>query len=343
MSIKNQQQFFTFTRPPTSSGTAAFQEHPNLAAAQAASATTPLLLWAHYQNPSAADLQPLIATFNLHPLAVEDCLNGLQLPKVEIYPHHLFLILHYFHSSRHSSSTTQQTSEINCFLAANFVITISNQKLLNDQQLFFKTLLAKEIPLSSDSLLHAILDQVVDHKVSIIEEFEHWLEGEEEASLKRIHQNEIANLTHIRRELFSFRRSISYEREVFSKLYHRISPLISAEMSYYFRDLYDHLSKVYEMSELLREEIGTQIEIVLSIKNNRLAETSNQLNKTMKRLTLITTVFMPLTLLSGIGGMSEWSMIMGPENWRYSYPLFFLILLMVALLSLWGLKKIRWW
>jgi len=99
---------------------------------------------------------------------------------------------------------------------------------------------------------------------------------------------------------------------------------------YHFRDIYDHLAKFFEITEMNRDILTSLMEMYLSLINNRMARVANRTNSTVRRLTLITTIFMPLTLLAGIGGMSEWSMMTGPQNWRLAYPLFLLAMVVIG-------------
>jgi len=101
----------------------------------------------------------------------------------------------------------------------------------------------------------------------------------------------------------------------------------------YYRDVYDHLVKFFELTESSRDIISSLMEMHALLINNRMTKAANDTNITVRRLTFITTIFMPLTLLAGIGGMSEWSMMTGPENWKISYPLFLIAMAMIGITS----------
>ena len=143
----------------------------------------------------------------------------------------------------------------------------------------------------------------------------------------------------LRRDLLTLRKSLFHEREILVKICRRDSPYVSEKAIYHFRDIYDHLAKYFEMLEICREMITSLMEMYLSMINNRMAEVANRTNATVRRLTLITTVFMPLTLLAGIGGMSEWSMMTGPSNWRIAYPAFILGMAVIGAVNYWMLKR----
>ena len=115
-------------------------------------------------------------------------------------------------------------------------------------------------------------------------------------------------------------------------------PFISEKAIFFYRDIYDHLSKFFELTEAFRDTVTSLMEMYLSMLNNQMALAANQTNATVRRLTFITTIFMPLTLLAGIGGMSEYSMMTGPQNWRIAYPLFILGMIVLGVCSYFFLK-----
>ena len=97
-----------------------------------------------------------------------------------------------------------------------------------------------------------------------------------------------------------------------------------------YRDIYDHLIGFFELTESYRDIVTSLMEMYLSMLNNQMTRASNETNMTVRRLTIITTIFLPLTLLAGIGGMSEWSMMTGPNNWRIAYPAFLLAMVVLG-------------
>jgi len=105
--------------------------------------------------------------------------------------------------------------------------------------------------------------------------------------------------------------------------------------------VYDHLSRYYELSETARDQVTSLMEIHLSLVSNRMAATSNRTNAIMRRLTLISSIFMPLTLISGIGGMSEYTMIVGQENWKIGYLLLMVLMIIVATINFLLLRRME--
>jgi magnesium transporter len=110
-------------------------------------------------------------------------------------------------------------------------------------------------------------------------------------------------------------------------------PFIPEKSIVHYRDVYDHLAKFFELTETDREIVTSLMELYTSLLNNQMTKMSNDTNISVRRLTMIATIFMPLTLLASIGGMSEWSMMTGPENWKISYPLFIAAMAVIAIVN----------
>jgi len=178
----------------------------------------------------------------------------------------------------------------------------------------------------------------VDHKFAAIETLQDAIDTAEEEILKDPGAFRPDLLMRLRRELLTLRKSLFHEREILVKVCRRDCPYISEKAIYHFRDIYDHLTRFFETTEIHREMITSLMELNLSMINHQIALVGNRTNRSVRRLTVINTIFMPLTLLAGIGGMSEWSMMTGPQNWKIAYPLFLVILVVVGGIN-WVLLK----
>jgi magnesium transporter len=191
-----------------------------------------------------------------------------------------------------------------------------------------------------DYLLHVILDYIVDQKFHTIEALQEEFDVMEETIISDISAFRPEELMRLRRYLLSLRKSITHEREILVKICRKDSPFITERSIYHFRDIYDHLAKFFEEMEIYRDMISGLMEMYLSMMNNRMALLANRTNMVVRRLTLITTIFMPLTLLAGIGGMSEWTMMTGADNWHIAYPVFLVIMVIIGVMNYFALKKI---
>ncbi len=290
-------------------------------------------VWLDYIQPAKEDLSLLIEPFGLHPLSIEDCLDENLIPKMDDFPHYAFFIFNTFNYDRQILAIR----EINVFLGTDFLITVNAAD--SDDTQFLKNierimeLNPKKIMQGPAFLLHIILDYIVDRKLLVIDNFENDLDKAEEIMIADVSVFDPATLINLRRYLFSMRRSLFHEREILVKICRKDCPFIPEKAMFFYRDIYDHLTKFFEMTETSRDVVTSLMEMYLSMLNNRMAAIANRTNRTVRRMTFVTTVFMPLTLLASIGGMSEWSMITGPANWKVSYPLFMLAMVAIGIIN----------
>ena len=229
---------------------------------------------------------------------------------------------------------TLSINEIDLFIGSNFLVTVS-QRNSDDRRLLngIEQIVEQDIESARQGpafLMHVILDHVVDHKFVAIEALEDELDAAEEAMLADASNFNPAELVRLRRDLLAFRKSLFHEREILVKICRKDCPFISDKAIFHYRDIYDHLAKFFELTESYRDILTSLMEMYLSMLNNQMAKAANETNATVRRLTFITTIFMPLTLLAGIGGMSEWSMMTGPANWKIAYPAFLLAMIVIG-------------
>ena len=298
-------------------------------------------IWLDYFQPKKEDLTLLIEPLGLHPLSIEDCIDENQIPKIDDYPRNTFILFNAFHTSEGLLSVT----EVDAFLGRDFLVTVSSHNSHNQSLL---TNIQRSVGNESESarngpafLLHIILDQVVDEKFMAIEALEEKLNEGEEVILSDLERFDPSELMHLRRDLLTVRKSLFHEREILVKICRKDSPFIPDKAIYLYRDIYDHLSKFFELTESFRDLVTSLMEMYLSMLNNKMTKAANDTNIIVRRLTLITTIFMPLTLLAGIGGMSEWSMMTGAQNWRIAYPAFLLVMVVLGILNYFFLNWIE--
>jgi len=296
--------------------------------------------WLYYLEPTSEELHPLIKLLDLHPLSVEDALDDNQLPKIDDFPSNAFIVFNAF-SYLEKKIVIQ---EVDFFLGKHFVVSVDRKgpdgKPLLDgiEEIVLREM--NEDRLGPAFVLHTMLDVIVDRKVFAIEAMEDELTETEDAVMERPNEYDPKSLQHIRHTLVTLRKSLFHEREVFVKICRKDCPFIPEKAIYQYRDIYDHLARFFELTETLRDVATSLMEIDLSLRSNEMALASNRTNRSVRRLTLITIVFLPLSLLASIGGMSEWSMMTGSDNWRISYPLFLLGMVAIGAVSYFFLKGI---
>jgi len=310
------------------------------AAAAIAAADGDGFAWWHYRQATREDFSELVGLFGLHPLAVEDCLDDKQIPKIEDFPGNTFVLFNTFQYAQGAL----EIGEINLFLGKKFLISVSHldsqDRSYLDGVLHIVDNGIEEARQGRSHLMHFILDDVVDQKFVAIEALEDEFDDLEGALISDSKNFQPAELIRFQCYHLSLRKSLFHEREILSKICRKDCPLIAEKSIYYYRDIYDHLVRFFEVTESYRDIVTSLMEMYLSMLNNDMARAANETNATVRRLTLITTIFMPLTLLAGIGGMSEWTMITGPRNWRVSYPAFLLAMIIIGLASYWFLNRL---
>jgi magnesium transporter len=281
-------------------------------------------VWFNFYQPSKEELYSLVDTIGIHPLSVEDCFDEKQVPKIEYFSNNTFILFNAFSYSEEALIV----DEINLFIGKNFLITVSGhnsgtRKPLNDILGVIEngSANAKSGP---DFLMHIVLDYLVDQKYKAFDEMEDELEDAEELLLSNVEKFQPLKLIRLRKDLLNLRKSLFHEREILVKICRQDCPFVSEKAVVHYRDIYDHLAKFFELTETYREIETSLMELYTSLLNNLMTKTSNETNASLRRLTLIATIFMPLTLLASIGGMSEWSMMTGTSNWKTAYPLFLL-------------------
>jgi magnesium transporter len=288
-------------------------------------------------RPDAETLRSLGRLFDLHELALEDVLNTGQRPKMDIFGDQMFLVLA-LPVHRNGSVVTEQ---ISIFAGSDYVICFSTSR--HDP---FEPLRKRMRPPSTsrlrsmgiDYLLYAIIDLVVDAAFPVLEEFGSQIEELEEMLLASPSQDAIARIHHVRRELLLLRRMLWPQRELVSRLQRDEVSLISDAAMPFLRDCHDHCVQIIDLLESFREMSSSLLEVYLS-------SISNRTNEIMRVLTIIATIFIPLTFIVGVYGMnfdtsSPWGM---PElGWYYGYPLIWAVIIAVAAGLLWFFRRKGW-
>ena len=260
------------------------------------SAASGAMLWVDLAAPSIPESLILSDTFAFHPLAVEDAMSERQYPKVEAYDGYLYVILHGIHFQR--SDVCFATHDIDFFLGPNYLVTVHDGTSRSIQDL--RDHAPKNPKLLCEgpvSLFHHIVDAMVDHYRPEIDKLEERIDELEES----VFINPSSDLARVilkeKRDVALLRRIVTPQRDVVSRLARREFVDISTEMSFRFRDVYDHLVRIADDALNFQDRIT-------GILDAHLSNVSNRLNEVMKVLTLVTVLFMPPTLIAGVWGMN---------------------------------------
>jgi magnesium transporter len=290
-------------------------------------------IWLNLFNPSIQELHSLVDTMDVHPLSVEDCLDSSQVPKIELFPNNTFIIFNAF------SYKNKQLfiDEIDLFISRDFLITVSGINSDGRTPLNGIIKIIENDPGLTKAgpafLMHVVLDYIVDEKLQAFDALEDELGEAEDEVLNNPAGYNPKELMLLKKNLVNLRKGLFHEREILVKICRMDCPFIPEKAIFHFRDIYDHLAKFFELTETNREIVTSLMELYTSLLNNQMTKVSNQTNDSVRRLTLIATVFMPLTLLASIGGMSEWTMMTGQEKWKIAYPLFLLGMIIIGAMN----------
>ena len=278
-------------------------------------------------------IERLGRSFDIHPLVMEDILNTDQRAKIEDYDRYLYIVAKMLYFSEKGEIVNEQVSVI---LGDNYVISIGERKgdvfekirerIRNDGANIRRN--------GTDFLVYSILDAVVDGYFGVLETLGDRIDDGEEELLTNPSMKNLQIMQDIKKDLLYMHKSIWPLREVASWMEQDDTPLIKSKTHIYLRDVYDHIIQAIDTTETYRELLSDMMDIYLS-------STSNKMNEVMKVLTIISTIFIPLSFLAGIYGMNF--KYMPPElDWKYGY--FGLIAVMAALVAVMitVFKKKKW-
>jgi len=271
--------------------------------------------------------------FSLHPLTLEDILNTEHRPKCEDYDSYLFMVLKMLSLDEETGRiAVEQTSLV---LGANFVLSFQEQPgdVFDGVRQRIRGAKGRIRKSGSDYLAYALLDVLVDSYFVILERIGDRIEELEEELLTEPKTDTLEKIHVFRRDMIVLRKSIWPLREVISSLERHESKLIDKSTGIFLRDVYDHTIQVVDTVETYRDTIGGMFDLYLSGQSNRM-------NEVMKLLTIMATIFIPLTFIAGVYGMNFQYM---PElSWRWGYPAALLAMLAIGVGLLVFFRKKKW-
>ncbi|MBW2056460.1 MAG: magnesium/cobalt transporter CorA [Deltaproteobacteria bacterium] len=268
----------------------------------------------------------------LHPLVMEDILNTDQRPKVEDYGEYLYIVVRMVYFDKDDEMARDQISLV---LGRNFVISFQEKELDVFDPIIDRIRLAKGLirKRGADFLAYCLLDAVVDNYFAVFEKVEEGTEELEDRLITDPPEGTLQTIQNLKRQMIVARRSVWPLREVVGTLQRRESPLIKESTVIYLRDIYDHIVQMIDTIETFQDTLSGMLDIYLS-------SMSNKMNEVMKVLTILGSLFIPLTLISGIYGMNFKFM---PElSWRWGYPAVLLLMVTVSLFMLLFIRKKKW-
>lgn len=291
-------------------------------------------IWVDLDQPTQDEVTSILAdTFNFHPLAIEDCQTPSERPKVESYDSYLFLILPA--EGLRLIDGDPDVTEIGCFLGDNYIVTYHRRSMNSFDTTVQKVEANPQLQLARGPafVMHSIFDSLVDGYFPHISKVDDDLDNLEQEIFYRPSEEILNHLLEFRQRIQTLRRVLSPQRDILSFLCRAAYPQINSDVQMYLRDVVDHLIRLVDNLDNFRFTLSGIMDIYLSLSSNRM-------NQVMKTLTVIATIMMPLTVLTGIYGMNFRYM---PEfEWRYGYLFFWFLAFGISGAFLLYFRKKRW-
>ena len=302
--------------------------------------TTPTVTWINIDGLHDVEIiEKLGKQFELHPLILEDVLHTEQRPKYEDFDKYIFIVLRMLRYNEEVQAV--ESEQVSLILGTNFVISFQERvgDVFEPIRERLRNAKGRIRKMASDYLAYALLDAIVDSYFAVLEKVSERIESMEEELVSEPTEKTLQLIHNMKREMISLRKSIWPLREVISGVQRSESSIIKESTEIYLRDVYDHTIQIIDTIESFRDMVSGMLDIYLS-------SISNKMNEVMKVLTIIATIFIPLTFIAGIYGMnfnsekSPWNM---PElNSYWGYPAVCLVMAVVAGIMLVYFRRKKW-
>jgi len=303
------------------------------------------ILWVDMEDPSEAEEETLLVSlFDFHPLAIDDCQHGREeeghLPKVEDFSDYLFVIVNPVEPP--STVEKQQiaerfeirTAQLSAFLSKRALVT-HHYKSLRSISYAMNLLVKNPLTLGRgpDFLFHFIVDDIVDNYTPILDALDDAIDVMEDQVFHEPSPRTMPRILQLKKNIMTIRRIAVYQREMLNRLSRGEFSLITKDEMIYYRNVYDHLVRMTDLAESYRDVVSGLLEAYLSV-------TSNSLNQVMKVLTIISTIFLPLSVITGFFGMN-FKYLPGLD-WEYGVAAATVFMICVGAGMLWVFKRNRW-
>jgi magnesium transporter len=295
---------------------------------------TPTVTWINVDGVHQVDIIENIGRhFDLHPLILEDIMNTEQRPKIEDFERYIYIVLKmlYYDEKEHETKIEQ----VSLILGENFVISFQEMEgdIFDPIRERIRNGKGRIRKMGADYLCYALLDTIVDKYFMILERLGERIEGMEEELVDNPKPELLQEIHRLKREMIFLRKSVWPLREVINGLERGESSLIRESSRIYLKDVYDHTIQVIDTVETFRDMVSGMHDTYLSVISNRM-------NEVMKVLTIIATIFIPLTFVAGIYGMNFKFM---PElEWRWAYFMVWIVILVVAFFMVIFFRRKKW-
>lgn len=285
------------------------------------------LLWVDFTSEPPETCLPILQGFGFHPLAIDDALQETHVPKLDDWGDYLYIVLNYMNLANSDESWDTEVDELDIFLGSNYIVTHHDHPILAiDETWNSCDRDPRTLQEGADHLLYKITDYLVTEYMPIVEKIDDSIDQIEDQVFDRPSPRTLEKLFALKRVLLAMRRILLPQREVLNKLARDDYKIVDPKDRIFFRDIYDHLVRLHDLNESLRDLVGGALDTYLSVVNNRM-------NEVMKTLTIITTLFMPLAFVTGFFGMNFFEPLGLMRDWTAS-PAFYIMLAITVLLPI---------
>jgi len=295
------------------------------------------LLWVSLEDAADAEVVGILqAGFRFHPLTITDCINDrYQAPKIDIFDDYLFIITHAVNPPARDEDGPLRTAEFNLYLGANYVVTVASGAAVEAVRGLWERMAIddRHVERGADYLAYMVLDAQVQAYLPVLEDLDQQADEVSDLAISDPTPQLLRRIQGLKHGILHLRRVIAPQREVMNRLSRDDLPQISEPHRIYFRDLYDHVVRIQDLSESLREMIIDNLDTYLTTMANRT-------NEIMKALALVSTIFLPLTFVAGVYGMNFEHM---PElKWPLGYYMTWAVFALIVVAMLLLFRRRRW-
>lgn len=296
------------------------------------------ILWVDFVSEPPEICHPILQGFGFHPLSIDDALQETHVPKLDDWGEYIYVVLNYMNAHKNGDDWDTGVDELDTFLGSNYIVTHHDHPISAvDATWNACDLDPRTLQQGPDHLLYKIADYLVADYMPIIEEIDEGINEIEDQVFDRPSPRTLEKLFALKRVLLAMRRILLPQREVLNKLARDQYKVIDPTDRIFFRDIYDHLVRLHDLNESLRDLVGGAQDTYLSVINNRM-------NEIMKTLTIITVLFMPLTFLTGYFGMNFFEPLGNLKVWTTT-PMFYItltIIFMVPISMYFWMRRRTW-
>jgi len=286
------------------------------------------LVWVRLFKPEPTEVQRVLGDlFGCHPLLVEDCVNMKQRPKLDRYKNQSFLSCYAINPKK------MVPLEMGIVIGKNYVITIYRDEIPFLEEVYHNFEQIEGRMTNSGNILYHILDRCVDDYTMLVDHVEDQLERMERSIFNNPYIKISKDIFKLKRTLHMLRRFMAEEKTIIGAISHQNLPYANQEADVYFIDIYDHISRVVDSLDLFRESLTGLLELQMGMKSDRM-------NEIMKTLTIISSIFLPLTFIVGVYGMNIKNM---PElSWPHFYPVVWTLMIVIVIGLIVVYKRKKW-